>query len=322
MVIVLMNDKGYGVIRNIQDAQYGGRRCYADLHTPDYALLCKSIASAARPRAKARRPAGAAGPGPGHDRPLPARDRHAVHRRLQEHLRRPAGPTRSRRSRRSARPSERSPSHVHHAPALRSSAAAPIGSAMLELAPGRRRRWRSQAIVVPAVPSQRLRPWRSGSHPARRSCRRCPLEGIDLVGRRRGPCGDRGACAAGPGARHALRRGLGGRALAPGLAEKLEAAALAGGTQVQLIAGAIGAIDALAAARIGGLDEVRYTGRKPPRPGRARRPSRAATSRAGAETVIFEGSAREAAHALSEERQRRRHRVARRPGAATTRWCA
>jgi acetolactate synthase-1/2/3 large subunit len=43
MVIVLMNDKGYGVIKNIQDAQYGGRRCYADLHTPDYALLCKSL---------------------------------------------------------------------------------------------------------------------------------------------------------------------------------------------------------------------------------------------------------------------------------------
>jgi len=44
MVIVLMNDKSYGVIKNIQDAQYGGRRCYAELHTPDYALLCKSIA--------------------------------------------------------------------------------------------------------------------------------------------------------------------------------------------------------------------------------------------------------------------------------------
>ena len=31
-----MNDRGYGVIRNIQDAQFGGRRHYADLHTPDF----------------------------------------------------------------------------------------------------------------------------------------------------------------------------------------------------------------------------------------------------------------------------------------------
>ncbi|WP_459617313.1 thiamine pyrophosphate-dependent enzyme, partial [Enterobacter hormaechei] len=28
MLIVLMNDQGYGVIKNIQDAAYGGRRCY------------------------------------------------------------------------------------------------------------------------------------------------------------------------------------------------------------------------------------------------------------------------------------------------------
>jgi acetolactate synthase-1/2/3 large subunit len=43
MVIVLMNDKGYGVIKNIQDVQYGGRRHYVDLHTPDYALLSQSL---------------------------------------------------------------------------------------------------------------------------------------------------------------------------------------------------------------------------------------------------------------------------------------
>ncbi|MDA7417333.1 thiamine pyrophosphate-binding protein [Xenophilus arseniciresistens] len=42
-VIVLMNDQRYGVIRNIQDASYGGRRCYVDLHTPDYEQLCASI---------------------------------------------------------------------------------------------------------------------------------------------------------------------------------------------------------------------------------------------------------------------------------------
>jgi len=43
MVIILMNDKGYGVIKNIQDAQYGGRRHYVELHTPDYAELATAI---------------------------------------------------------------------------------------------------------------------------------------------------------------------------------------------------------------------------------------------------------------------------------------
>ena len=41
--VVLMNDKSYGVIKNIQDAQYGGRRVYAELHTPDYALLAQAL---------------------------------------------------------------------------------------------------------------------------------------------------------------------------------------------------------------------------------------------------------------------------------------
>lgn len=42
-LIVLMNDQRYGVIQNIQDASYGGRRCYVELHTPDYAQLCASL---------------------------------------------------------------------------------------------------------------------------------------------------------------------------------------------------------------------------------------------------------------------------------------
>ena len=33
-----------GVIKNIQDAQYGGRRAYVELYTPDYAQLCASLA--------------------------------------------------------------------------------------------------------------------------------------------------------------------------------------------------------------------------------------------------------------------------------------
>jgi acetolactate synthase-1/2/3 large subunit len=43
IALVLMNDRGYGVIRNIQDAQYGGRRIYADLTTPDFAALAAAI---------------------------------------------------------------------------------------------------------------------------------------------------------------------------------------------------------------------------------------------------------------------------------------
>lgn len=37
---LLMNDGGYGVIRNIQDAAYDGRRAYADLLAPDFGTLC------------------------------------------------------------------------------------------------------------------------------------------------------------------------------------------------------------------------------------------------------------------------------------------
>lgn len=81
-----------------------------------------------------------------------------------------------------------------------------------------------------------------------------------------------------------------------GLIERLEAAAREGKTQVQLLPGAIGAIDALSAARIGGLDSVVYTGRKPPGAWKD-------TPADGlfdldhlkTATVIFQGTAREAA---------------------------
>ena len=43
LVVLLMNDRQYGVIRNIQDAVYGGRQCYVDLVNPDFATLCASL---------------------------------------------------------------------------------------------------------------------------------------------------------------------------------------------------------------------------------------------------------------------------------------
>ncbi len=43
LVFVLMNDQSYGVIRNIQDAQYGGRHHYCALKTPEFGLICQAI---------------------------------------------------------------------------------------------------------------------------------------------------------------------------------------------------------------------------------------------------------------------------------------
>ena len=43
MVILLMNDSRYGVIKNIQDDIYGGRHCYVELHTPVFSQFCDSL---------------------------------------------------------------------------------------------------------------------------------------------------------------------------------------------------------------------------------------------------------------------------------------
>lgn len=43
IVVLLMNDSRYGVIKNIQDDIYGGRHCYVELHTPDFAQFCASL---------------------------------------------------------------------------------------------------------------------------------------------------------------------------------------------------------------------------------------------------------------------------------------
>ena len=87
-------------------------------------------------------------------------------------------------------------------------------------------------------------------------------------------------------------------ALADGvLYGELTEAARAGGTQLQLSTGAVGALDAIASAQIGRLEFVSYSGRKPPRGWRG---SHAETvmdlDNPGTEaTTHFEGSARDAA---------------------------
>ncbi|WP_238295831.1 thiamine pyrophosphate-dependent enzyme, partial [Caballeronia novacaledonica] len=43
LLIVLMNDQRYGVIKNIQDKQYNGRHYYVELKQPDFGQLCASM---------------------------------------------------------------------------------------------------------------------------------------------------------------------------------------------------------------------------------------------------------------------------------------
>jgi len=82
----------------------------------------------------------------------------------------------------------------------------------------------------------------------------------------------------------------------PGLVERLEAAAARGNTRIELLPGAIGGIDALSAAKVGGLDAVAYIGRKPAQAWKHTPAEQVCTLDSLSEaTVIFDGSAREAA---------------------------
>jgi aspartate dehydrogenase len=82
-----------------------------------------------------------------------------------------------------------------------------------------------------------------------------------------------------------------------GLPESLEAAAKQGQTQVHLLSGAIGGIDAISAARVAGLTQVTYTGRKPPLGWKGSPAEQLVNLDTLQEpTVILASSAREAAH--------------------------
>lgn len=77
----------------------------------------------------------------------------------------------------------------------------------------------------------------------------------------------------------------------------IKQAASEGCARVLLSTGAIGAVDLLCAARVGGLREVRYTGRKPPRAWLGTRAEALAqgAEHSGRPVDVFEGTAREAA---------------------------
>lgn len=82
----------------------------------------------------------------------------------------------------------------------------------------------------------------------------------------------------------------------PATADAIADAAATGKCRAVLVSGAIGGIDALAAAKIAGIEEVIYTGRKPPEAWRGT-PAEQLIDLDGLaeETVFFSGTARKAA---------------------------
>lgn len=84
----------------------------------------------------------------------------------------------------------------------------------------------------------------------------------------------------------------------PLLLAELEQSATQGGSQLQLLSGAIGALDALSAAKTGGLNSVIYRGRKPPSGWKGSIAEQHFTLDHITEPVThFKGTAREAAQA-------------------------
>ncbi|MCB1473282.1 MAG: aspartate dehydrogenase [Rhodobiaceae bacterium] len=82
----------------------------------------------------------------------------------------------------------------------------------------------------------------------------------------------------------------------PEHAEALDAAARQGGARLRFVSGAIGAVDAVAAAAVGGLERLTYIGRKAPAGWRGSAAEEVLDLDALSEAAVhFQGSAREAA---------------------------
>jgi aspartate dehydrogenase len=80
------------------------------------------------------------------------------------------------------------------------------------------------------------------------------------------------------------------------LRTRLQSAGQAAGAQLVLAPGAVGGIDALAAARLSGLESVVYSGRKPPKAWRGTAAEKLVDLEALKEPIVFfDGSARDAA---------------------------
>jgi aspartate dehydrogenase len=83
------------------------------------------------------------------------------------------------------------------------------------------------------------------------------------------------------------------------LLDRLQAAAAQGRARITIPAGALAGLDALAAARMAGIDSVEYTGRKAPKAWRGTpAEERVDLDRIEAPTVFYEGTAREVALAF------------------------
>ena len=76
VTVVLFNDGGYGILRNLQDAHFDGRRFGVDLTTPDYVELGRSFGVWAGQVHVGRRTSAATGRGAPATWPGAGRDRH------------------------------------------------------------------------------------------------------------------------------------------------------------------------------------------------------------------------------------------------------